>query len=174
MRVRHPKRAGRRSRRAPACSSGRSGRALVAARAAPAGRSRRRGRCDEAIHDYQRAIAAKATEPRAIVRNLHAGLADCLARTGRAADAEREFREELAAIPWSPEGRTGLATLCRAQGRDAEARAVLAGIVTAAPQADANTYWAVVHTFSVLGDTIAAREWASKAREKFPRDPRFR
>ena len=136
--------------------------------------ARRQDRCDEAIGDYQKAIAAKATDPHAIVRNLHAGLADCLARSGRAADAEREFKEELAAIPWSPEGRTGLATLYRSQGRDAEARVVLGGIVDAAPRADADTYWTIVHTFTVLGDTTAAGVWAAKARTKFPRDPRFR
>ena len=136
--------------------------------------ARRQDRCDEAIGNYQKAIAAKATEPHAIVRNLHAGLADCLARSGREADAEREFKEELAAIAWSPEGRTGLATLYRSQGRDAEARAVLGGIVDAAPRADAEMYWTVVHTFTVLGDTTAAGAWAAKARTKFPRDPRFR
>src|SRR5205807_567159 len=134
----------------------------------------RQGRCDEAIADYRKAILAKATEPHAVVRNLHAGLADCLARSGRRAEAEDEFHAELGAIPWSPEGRTGLAALYRSEGRDADARAVLARIVTTAPRADAHTYWTVVHTFGVLGDAVAAREWASKAREKFPRDPRFR
>jgi choline-sulfatase len=136
--------------------------------------ARRRGRCDEATADYRKAIAAKATDPHAVVRNLHAGLADCLARAGRQAEAEREFREELAAIPWSPEGRTGLAALYRSEGRDADARAILAGIITAAPQADADTYWTVVRAFTALGDRAAAQEWTAKARAKFPRDPRFR
>jgi hypothetical protein len=31
----------------------------------------------------------------------------------------------------------------------------------------------VVRGFTVLGDTAAAREWATKARDQFPRDPRF-
>jgi choline-sulfatase len=136
--------------------------------------ARRDGRCGEAMGEYQKAIAAKATEPQTVVRNLHAGLADCLARSGRNADAEREFLNELAAIPWSPEGRTGLAALYRSQGRDAEARAILADIVNRAPNANADTYWTVVHTFAVLGDSAAARDWAAKARAKYPRDPRFR
>jgi choline-sulfatase len=132
------------------------------------------GRCEEAIAAFRRAVAAKRTEPGAVVRNLHAGLADCLARTGATADAEREFQAELADIPWSPEGRVGLATLYRSQGRDAEARTALAGVVTSLPQPNADAYWTVVHAFRVLGDEAAAREWAAKARRQFPADPRFR
>jgi len=67
--------------------------------------------CDEAIGHFERAIDAKRLEPRVIVRNLHAGLGDCLAQTGRTAEAEREFKAELAVIPDSPEARRGLAAL---------------------------------------------------------------
>ena len=136
--------------------------------------AQREGRCSDAIPAFTRAIEAKRLEPQAIVRNLHAGLADCLARSGREAEAEREFQAELAEIPWSPEGRVGLATLLRSQSRDAEARTVLAGVVTRLPQPTADAYDTVVRAFTVLGDTAAAREWAAKARTQFPRDPRFR
>jgi hypothetical protein len=64
--------------------------------------------------------------------------------------------------------------LYRSQGRDAEAREVLAGLVAAEPQPTADTYWTVVRTFTVLGDAPAAREWAARARARFPSDPRFR
>jgi arylsulfatase A-like enzyme/Tfp pilus assembly protein PilF len=136
--------------------------------------AQRSGRCGEAIGFFQHAIDAKRAEPAAVVRNLHAGLADCLARTGRDADAEREFKAELADIPWSPEGRIGLATLYRSQGRDSEARTVLSGMITAQPQPTADAYSTVVHAFTVLGDAQAAREWTAKARARFPQDPRFR
>ena len=75
-------------------------------------------------------------------------------------------------MPRSREARVGLAMLYRSQGRDKEARAVLADLVEKDPQADA--YWAVVRTFSVLGDAEAARAFAEKARARFPADPRFR
>jgi Tfp pilus assembly protein PilF len=68
----------------------------------------------------------------------------------------------------------GLATLYRAQGRDAEARTVLSGVVTALPQPDADAFWTVVHAFNLLGDRDAAREWSMKARARFPRDSRFK
>jgi hypothetical protein len=64
--------------------------------------------------------------------------------------------------------------LYRSQSRDAEAREALAGLVAAQPRPTAETYWTVVRAFSVLGDTAAAREWASRARTRFPGDPRFR
>src|SRR5204863_120748 len=44
--------------------------------------AQRRGRCDEAIASFRRAIDARRLDPHAVVRNLHAGLADCLARAG--------------------------------------------------------------------------------------------
>ena len=136
--------------------------------------AQRAGRCDEAIAAFRRAIERKRAEPSAVVRNLHAGLADCLARTGHEAEAEQEFKAELAEIPSSPEGRVGLATLYRSQGRDAEARTVLGGLIAAQPQPNADSYGTVVHAFTVLGDTQAAREWAAKAHSRFPSDPRFR
>jgi tetratricopeptide (TPR) repeat protein len=136
--------------------------------------AQRSGRCDEAIAAFRRAIERKRAEPSAVVRNLHAGLADCLARTGHEAEAEQEFKAEIADIPWSPEGRVGLATLYRSQGRDGDARSVLGGLIAAQPQPTADAYSMVVHAFTVLGDTQAAREWAAKARARFPQDPRFR
>jgi tetratricopeptide (TPR) repeat protein len=136
--------------------------------------AQRAGRCDEAIVAFRRAIESKRAEPSAVVRNLHAGLADCLARTGHEAEAEQEFNAELAEIPSSPEGRVGLATLYRSQRRDAEARAILGGLIAAQPQPSADSYGMVVHAFTVLGDTQAAREWTAKARARFPQDPRFR
>ncbi|OLC46345.1 MAG: hypothetical protein AUH43_14390 [Acidobacteria bacterium 13_1_40CM_65_14] len=136
--------------------------------------AKEQGRCDDAIVEFQRAIEAKRLAPHSVVRSLHASLADCLARAGRQAEAEREFQLELETIAWSPEARVGLAMLYRSQGRDADARTVLEGLITRTPQPNAEVYWTVVRTFTVLGDAAAAREWSARAREQFPRDPRFR
>jgi len=136
--------------------------------------AQRQGRCHDAIADFERAIEAKRNEPKAIVKNLHAGLADCLAREDRLTDAEREFQAELAVIPGSPEARVGLATLYRSQSRDADARAVLEGLVANPAEASADTYWTVVRAFTVLGDAAAAHEWTAKARARYPGDRRFR
>ena len=63
--------------------------------------------------------------------------------------------------------------LYRSQGRDADARSVLEGVVTANPRAGADEYWTVVRAFATLGDLAAAREWAGRARVLFPADRRF-
>jgi choline-sulfatase len=136
--------------------------------------ARRAGRCGEALEEYRRAAEAQRLQKRLVIPGLHAGMADCLARTGDEAAAEREFRAEIDEVPRSREGRVGLAMLYRAQGRDAEARRVLEGVVSANPHAGAEEYWTVVRTFQVLGDAEAAREWARRGRTRFPRDTRFR
>jgi Tfp pilus assembly protein PilF len=136
--------------------------------------ARQQGRCRDAVPSFERAIDAKRSDPHAVVRNLHAELADCLARAGRTADAEREFRAEIADIPASSEGRIGLATLYRSLGRDDDARQVLGGIVEASPQPTADSYWTVVRSFTLLGDAAAARDWKARARARFPTDSRFR
>jgi arylsulfatase A-like enzyme/Tfp pilus assembly protein PilF len=136
--------------------------------------ARREGRCEEAVAEYRRASQALASHHGLVVPGIHSGLADCLARLGREAEAEREFEAEIAAIPWSPEGRVGLATLYRSQGRDAEARRVLEGVVSAHPRPGPDEYRVVVRTARVLGDEGAARTWTVRARSRFPGDARFR
>lgn len=136
--------------------------------------ARREGRCEDALPEFRAAIEAKQRQRRLVVRGLHAGLADCLARLGREPEAEREFLAEIEQIPFTREGRVGLSILYRSQGRDREARAALEGVVTANPRAGADEYWTVVRTLAGLGDVEAARAWAARARSRYPSDPRFR
>jgi arylsulfatase A-like enzyme/Tfp pilus assembly protein PilF len=132
------------------------------------------GHYQEALTEFRRAEEANRLDKGSLLLNLHANIGDCLARLGQEAEAEREFLAEVKAIPWSPQGRVGLAMLYRSQGRDAEARKTLDGLVPAQPHPSAEAYWTVVHTFTVLGDVAAARDWAARARGRFPADPRFR
>jgi tetratricopeptide (TPR) repeat protein len=136
--------------------------------------AQRAGKYEEALAAFRKAEEANRLQKGSVVLKLHASIADCLARLGREGEAEREFQAEIRDVPWSAEGRVGLAMLYRSQGRDAEARSALSGLVAAQQKPNAETYWTVVHTFSVLGDVAAAREWASRARSKFPADARFR
>jgi tetratricopeptide (TPR) repeat protein len=136
--------------------------------------AQRRGRYDDALADFRRAEEANRLQQGSVVLDLHSRMADCLARLGREPEAEREFQAEIAAIPWSRNGRVGLAMLYRSQGRDAEARAALEGLVSSTPRAGADVYWTVAKTFSDIGDAQAAREWAARGRSRFPQDPRFR
>ena len=135
---------------------------------------RRAGRYAAAEAEYRRAIESASRQQGLLVRGLHAGLADCLARLGREVEAEAEFREEIALIPYSRDARVGLGLLFRSQGRDAEARDALAGIVTANPRAGAEEYVVVARTLATIGDVEAAREWASRGRALYPKDARLR
>jgi choline-sulfatase len=135
--------------------------------------AQRAGRCEEAVPEFHKAVEAQRRHKFLVVPGLHSGLADCLARAGREADAEKEFRAEIETLPYTREGRVGLAALYRSQGRDGEARAVLEGVVTANPRAGADEYGLIVRTFSLLGDTGAARAWAARAHDRFPADRRF-
>jgi hypothetical protein len=119
-------------------------------------------------------VEANRLQKGSVIFPLHARMADCLARLGREAEAEKAFLAEIEDVPWSREGRVGLAMLYRSQGRDAEARAMVEGLITASPRADAETYSTVVRTFTLLGDEPAARAWTTRARAKFPGDARFR
>jgi choline-sulfatase len=136
--------------------------------------AQRAGRYEEALAAFRKAEEANRLQKGTVVLKLHASMADCLARLGREAEAEREFLVEIRDIPWSREGHVGLAMLYRSQGRDADARATLGALLAAEKRPTADSYWTVVRTLSVLGDTAASREWASKARTQFPTDPRFR
>src|SRR5437764_13258878 len=99
--------------------------------------AQRAGNCTEALASFRRAEEANRLQKDSVVLDLHARMADCLARLGREPEAEREFQAELRAVPWSREGRVGLAMLYRSQGRDAEARTALEGLVTASPRPEA-------------------------------------
>jgi choline-sulfatase len=136
--------------------------------------SQRAGRCDEALQHFDRARAVQERQQGLVIPGLEVRRGDCLARLGRAQDAERAFQAEIAARPTSVEGRVGLAILYRTQGKDAAARDVLAGLIAALPQPRADDYWTVVRTLAGLGDTDGARQWAAQARERFPTDARFR
>jgi tetratricopeptide (TPR) repeat protein len=132
------------------------------------------GRCEDALAEYRRADESRGRRRGLIVPGLHARMGDCLARLGRATEAEAQFQREIEEVPYSSEGRVGLAILYRSVGRDEAMRNVLAGVVTANPRAGANEYWTVVRTLAGLGDAPAAREWAARARARYPSDPRFR
>ena len=126
------------------------------------------GRYEDALASFTMAVEANRLQKGSVIFTLHARMADCLARLGREAEAEKEFLAEIEEVPWSREGRVGLAMLYRSQGRDAEARATLEGLVAASPRADAETYSPVVHTFALLGDEGRARVHG-RARAEFGR-----
>jgi arylsulfatase A-like enzyme/Tfp pilus assembly protein PilF len=135
---------------------------------------RRAGRYEAAAAQYRRAIDSASRQPGLVVPGLHAALAGCLVRLGQDAEAEAEFRQEIALDPRSREARIGLGRLFRSQRRDAEARDAVAGIVTANPRAGADEYLVVTRTLARLGDIEASRDWARRGQALYPGDTRLR
>lgn len=136
--------------------------------------ARRAGRFEEALGHYRRADTAKAKRKTAIVRNLYHNMGDCLARLGREAEAEAAFRQEIRQLPTSREAHLALALLYRSQGRDAEVRSVLEGLVASESPRRPDSYAAAIRTLGVLGDAEGARAFTAQARQMFPSDRRFR
>lgn len=136
--------------------------------------ARAAGRCDEALPSLRRAEEERSRKRSFVMPGLMAATAECLARAGRDAEAERAFAAEITGFPASVEGRVGLAILYRSRGLDDRARDVLAGVVRSHPSPGPEQYWVVVRTLRGLDDAPAAVRWAAEARSRFPSDPRFR
>ncbi len=100
------------------------------------------------------------------LQNLNFLRGDSLARLGREAEAERAFLQEIHDFPANASPRAALAFLYASQGREADARKVLADLVH-----DLNTpeaYFAAIKTYEILGDPRAAAGLKADVRRLFP------
>jgi choline-sulfatase len=93
--------------------------------------------------------------------NLHYFRGDVLARMGREAEAEAEFRKELSMFPENVSAWTGLALLYASQGRMDDTRRTVDAFLRAVPTP--RGYRAAAETLRVLGDAEAARELERRA-----------
>jgi tetratricopeptide (TPR) repeat protein len=91
---------------------------------------------------------------------------DVLARLGREQEAEASFREEIREFPMTAEAWTSLAVLFASQGREAEARATLEGLLKKVQTPEA--FFAAGRTYEVLGDPASAARVRVAARRLFP------
>ena len=90
------------------------------------------GQFAEALPYFEKAV--RAVEGRAFqVPDLRYYLGDTLGRLERYPDAEQQLREEVRQFPMDLRARAGLAMLCRAQGRTADAERAIEGILQIAP-----------------------------------------
>ncbi len=89
--------------------------------------------------------------------------ADNLLRTGRAPQAEREFRALVGRNPGDPSLEQGLGWSLHAQGRAAEAAAVWRPLI--AGMQDPPTLRAMIQAFRASGDLVAAQAAAARLRE---------
>jgi arylsulfatase A-like enzyme/Tfp pilus assembly protein PilF len=116
----------------------------------------KRGRLAEALAFADQAAAEVGRVGAAGQRyaGLHWERGDLLARLGRAAEAEQEFRAEIAAFPADTRPYASLAVLYAAQGKDEPAVDALRRMV--AVNGSPGAYAEAVKTLRVLGDPAGA------------------
>lgn len=131
---------------------------------------RDKGNPEGALEILDRAAALKKENQ--IVQHLHFMRGDVLARLGRGAESEKEFREEIRLFPEHPQAYKNLILVLVAQQRLDEATRLIYDLLESSPTAPA--YAEVVHTHNVLGDRRGALYWAAKGLERFPNDARLR
>ncbi len=119
-----------------------------------------------ALMELDEAARPRAGEGAVTLQNLQYLRGDCLARLGRAPEAEAAFREEVRLFPGSPAPRAALAMLYASEGREAEARQALTDLVGQLGTPEA--YFAASQTYEILGDAISAARLRVEAKRLFP------
>lgn len=128
--------------------------------------AKQRGELPAALQHIDAAVASLARKENKRVPNLHFYRGDILARLGRNAEAEREFRAEIATYPTEPDAYASLLLLLASSGRIAEGTQVVFDLIKASPRPP--SYIAVSETLKVIGDDRGARYWAQQGLRRFP------
>jgi arylsulfatase A-like enzyme/Flp pilus assembly protein TadD len=130
--------------------------------------AKQRGDLEGAMRHLDAAVASIESKRNKRVPNLHLYRGDVLARLNRTAEAEREFRREIADAPTQPDAYASLILLLASSGRSDEATSVVFDLIKAAPHAP--SYIAVSETLAAVGDSRGALYWAHQGAQKFPAD----
>ena len=115
-----------------------------------------RGDLPGALRMLDEVLAKLARSGQGEMSNVHYFRADVLARLDRTAEAETEFRKEIAAFPDNAAAWSGLALLYASLGRTADAGRTIDGLLAACPNPRGRR--AAAETLRILGDPAAARE----------------
>ncbi len=102
---------------------------------------------------------------------MHMLRGDVLARSGRAAEAEKEFLEELRLYPDRTDARVSLSALYASADRRQDARRVIIELVSRQPTPEA--FLLGMKTFRSTEDSEGELQLRKEARRLFPGDPRF-
>lgn len=132
----------------------------------------RLGKLEESERTVQ-LLEAKVAEAKAVPpAGYRLVRGDLMARSGRAAEAEKVFREEIRANPEMLETYRRLALLLVSAGRGAEAWQVLQQMVEGNESSPAS-FVSAVETLRVLGDATTADRLLRHALSRYPRDERL-
>jgi arylsulfatase A-like enzyme len=103
---------------------------------------------------------------------VHLERGDVLARLGRNAEAEAEFRVEIAQYPTAPAAYSSLVMLLATEHRLDDATKVVLECIKAAPAP--HTYVVMAETLKAIGDQKGASYWAYQGQQRFPNDVELR
>ena len=98
--------------------------------------------------------------------NLHLYRGDVLARLGREAEAEKEFRTEIAQYPNEPDAYGSLILLLSTQKRLQEATQLVFDLIKVSPRP--SSYVVIAETLKAIGDKRGAIYWAYQGLQKYP------
>ena len=115
--------------------------------------------------------SALSVDDKLVQSGLHMLRADVLARAGRAAEAEKEFLEELRLYPDRVDAAVSLSALYASADRRQDARRVIIQLVSRQPTPE--TFLLGMKTFRSTEDPEGERQLRMEARRLFPKDPRF-
>ena len=126
----------------------------------------------KALEYYDQALVhVKRKNPPAL-QNLHLNRGDAFARLERPADAEREFRAEIADFPKDPRAYSSLIILLVTTRRSSEATKLVFQAVQDSPEP--HTYVVMAETLKAIGDDRGALFWTYQGLQKFPNDDELR
>lgn len=126
----------------------------------------------KALEYYDQALVHVKRKSPPKVQNLHLNRGDAFARLERHAEAEREFRAEIADYPADPRAYSSLIILLVTTRRSAEATKLVFEAINASPEP--RTYVVMAETMKAIGDDRGALFWTHQGQQKFPNDDELR
>ncbi len=105
-------------------------------------------------------------------QGLHLARADVLARLGRNAEAENEFRAEIAQFPLAPDAYSSLVLLLFTERKFDEITKVVYDLIKASP--NPHSFVVIAETLEAIGDFRGAQYWAHQGLQKYPSDAELR
>jgi arylsulfatase A-like enzyme len=133
---------------------------------------KQRGNLDAALAHLDRAVAKETSKTARSHQGLHLARGDILARLGRNAEAERDFRLEISNFPEAPAAYSSLLLLLATEQRLDEAKKLIYDLVKAAP--NPRSYVVISETLKAIGDDRGALYWAYQGLRKYPKDAELR
>ncbi|HUJ15219.1 MAG TPA: sulfatase-like hydrolase/transferase [Thermoanaerobaculia bacterium] len=131
-----------------------------------------RGNLQQALGYLDRAVQREGGDITKSHEGLHALRGDVLARLGRNAEAEKEFRTEIEHFPASTSAYSSLILLLGSEQRFDEGTKLVFDLIKAAPTA--KSYLTVSETLKAMGDDRGAMYWAYQGLQKYPHDSDLR